>query len=362
MEMTEILREPVRDASAWRGADLADDPSWQVTLGTTEIDALRAGLKAVQAKGLWLHQMEADDFPLDASLHALVTRIRHDVKDGRGFILLNGFPLQGLSIDEIRLIYWGLAQHLGTCLSQDARAALVADVWDRGQKKTPLTRAYGSKRESKLHVDLTDVVGLLCVRQAKGGAPTTLASSMTVYNEFLREHPELVPMLYEGFHWDRFGEHAAWDQPMSPQKIPVFSYAKGQLSCRYNRSWISGSFARTGKELSNLETVLFDFFDRAAEENRLEIDLQPGQLYFASNYTVLHGRAAYEEDTDDLGEKRHLLRIWLNMPGFRAFAQEATTRFGLSSHGNIGWTGAELIARKHLSPGAIRVLVEPGTL
>ena len=358
--MTEILREPVRDASAWRGAELADDPSWRLTLGSAECDALLAGLKAVQAKGLWLHHMEPSDFPLDASLRALVARIRHDVKDGRGFILLDGFPLKGLSIDEIRLIYWGLAQQLGTCLSQDARAALVADVWDRGQKKTPLTRAYGSKRESKLHVDLTDVVGLLCVRQAKGGAPTTLASSMTVYNEFLREHPELVPMLYEGFHWDRFGEHAPWQQPMSPQKIPVFSYARGQLSCRYNRSWISGSFARAGKVMSNSETVLFDFFDRAAEENRLEIDLQPGQLYFASNYTVLHGRASYEEETDDLGEKRHLLRIWLNMPGFRAFAEEATTRYGLSSHGNIGWTGRELIARKHLEPEARRVFVETG--
>ena len=357
MNTTEILSEPVGDASVWRGIDLTNDPSWQVSLGTAEIDSLQAGLKAVQAKGLCLQQMEAGDFPLDASLQALVARIRHDVKEGRGFILLNGFPLKGLSIDEVRLIYWGLSLHLGTGLSQDARAALVADVWDRGQKKEPLTRAYGSKRKSSLHVDLTDVVGLLCVRQAKGGAPTTLASSMTVYNEFLREHPELLPMLYEGFHWDFFGEHAAWDQPMTQKKIPVFSYAKGQLSCRYNRNWILGAFARMDKKLSNVETMLLDFFDRVAEEKRLEIDLQPGQLYFASNYTILHGRASYEEESEDLGEKRHLLRVWLNMPAVRAFADESTTRYGLISHGNLGWTGSELIVRKHLSSEARRTFV-----
>lgn len=355
--MSEILREPVRDATAWRGDDLGDDPSWRVAIGEREREAMLAGLKAVQSKGLWFHQMEAADFPLDDSLRALVARIRHDVRDGRGFVLLEGFPLRNLSIDEIRLVYWGLSLHLGTCVSQDGRAALVADVWDRGQKKAPLTRAYGSKRESKLHVDLADVVGLLCVRQAKGGAPTTLASSTTVYNAFLEKHPELVPMLYEGFHWDRFSEHAAWEKPMSVAKIPVFSYAGGQLSCRYNRSWISGAFARLEKTMSNAEQVLFDFFDQAAEENRLEIDLQPGQLYFASNYTVLHGRAAYEEETEDFGEKRHLLRTWLNMPGFRAFADEATVRYGLSSHGNIGWTGAELLARKHLEPGHRRSFV-----
>ncbi len=352
--MTEILREPVRDATAWSGPQLQNDASWKVTIGERERDAMLAGLKVLQAKGLWFHQMEAGDFPMEESLKALVARIRHDVKDGRGFVLLDGFPVKGLSIDEIRLIYWGLALQLGTCVSQDGRAALVADVWDRGQKKTPLTRAYGSKRESKLHVDLTDVVGLLCVRQAKGGAPTTLASSMTVYNAFLEKHPELVPMLYEGFHWDRFSEHAPWEQPMSTSKIPIFSYANGQLSCRYNRSWIMGAFARMEKQVSNAEQVLFDFFDQVAEENRLEIDLQPGQVYFASNYTVLHGRAAYEEDTEDFGEKRHLLRVWINIPGFRAFADEQVVRYGLTSHGNIGWTGAELLARKHLQPGGKR--------
>ncbi|MFM9014080.1 MAG: hypothetical protein ACKORK_11045 [Gemmatimonadota bacterium] len=89
--MSEILREPVRDATAWRGDDIRDDPSWRVAIGEREREALLAGLKAVQAKGLWFHQMEAADFPLDDSLRAL-----------------------------------------------------VADVWDRGQKKTPLTRAYGS--------------------------------------------------------------------------------------------------------------------------------------------------------------------------------------------------------------------------
>jgi len=329
-----------------------------VALGDQERAALLAAMRTVQHDGFWLHQMRASDFPIDDSLRALVARIRDDLRDGRGFILLDGFPIEDLSIDEIRLMYWGLCLQLGTCVSQDARAALVADVWDRGQKKTPLTRAYGSRRKSSLHVDLADAVGLLCVRQARGGAATTLASSMTVYNEFLREHPELLPALYGGFHWDRFGESRAEESPVSERPIPIFSYSNGQLSCRYNRSWITGAFDRAGKRMSNAETLLFDFFDEAAERNRLELDLAPGQLYFANNYTVLHGRAAYEEEPQDLGEKRHLLRVWLNLADFRSFTEEALVRFGLISHGNLGWTGDELLARKHLRPSEQRSFLE----
>ncbi|MCP5432536.1 MAG: TauD/TfdA family dioxygenase [Alphaproteobacteria bacterium] len=356
--MPEILREPVRDASAWTGADLAADTSWRVAIGEEQRASLLAGLAVVQERGLWLPQMSAADFPVDAALKDLVGRIRSDVRDGRGFIVLDGFPVEELSVDEIRLMYWGLALQLGTCLSQDARAALVADVWDRGTIKTPLKRVYGTKRRAPLHVDLADVVGLLCVRQAASGAPTTLASSAAVYNDFLRERPELLPALYEGFVWDRFNENKPTEEATSGRRIPVFSYAGGQLSCRYNRPWMTGPFERAGRKPTNEETVVFDTFDAFADRNRLVVELRPGQLYFASNYTVLHGRAEYAEETRDLAEKRHMLRIWLNMPGMRSFADEDTVRFGLMRHGNLGWTGREILARRHLDPKAERVMLE----
>ncbi|MCP5432535.1 MAG: TauD/TfdA family dioxygenase [Alphaproteobacteria bacterium] len=352
--MSEMRMEPVTGPSVWTGAELENDSSWQVTLGEAERAALLAGMKTVQSKGLWLHQMRAEDFPLDDALKGLVARIRSDVRDGRGFVVLHGFPLEELSIDEIRLAYWGLSLQLGTCVSQDSRAALVADVWDRGQKPSPLVRAYGSRYKAGLHVDLADVVGLLCVRQADSDPWTTLGSSGAVYNAFLKEHAELLPMLYEGFPWDRRGESRPDENPITEMSIPIFSYADGQLSCRYNRAWILGAFARQKRELTNAETVLFDFFDEAAERTQIAFPLRPGDLYFASNYTVLHGRAGYDAEAPDLSQKRHLLRVWLNMPGMRRFADPASTRYGLLQHGNLGWTGAELLARKHLEPMARR--------
>ena len=355
--MPETAMREATGPSVWTGADLAADDRWRIALGEAEQAALLAGLAAVQGRGLHLPQVEAADFPLDAALQALVSRIRHDLRDGRGFVLLSGFPVEGRSLDEIRLMYWGLSQHLGTCISQDPRAALVADVMDRGQGRKKLTRGYGSKRFTPLHVDLGDVVGLLCIRQAEGGAPSLLASSGAVYNAFLREHPELVPQLLEGFAWDRFGEQSAWEPPVSPERIPVFSWSGEQLSCRYNRNWMISAFLREGRTLSNSETLLFDFFDKAANDLRLEIPLGPGEVYFANNYTVLHGRLEYaEDDAMAYFDKRHLLRIWIQIEGLRDVA-DRRVRYGIGTHGHIGWTASELLARKHLDPQSRREIL-----
>ena len=55
-----------------------------------------------------------------------------------------------------------------------------------------------------------------------------------------------------------------------------------------------------------------------------------GDMQFLKNSVVLHARTDYE-DWDSAEEKRHLLRLWLNVPEFadgddrlrHGFAQEA---------------------------------------
>jgi len=41
--------------------------------------------------------------------------------------------------------------------------------------------------------------------------------------------------------------------------------------------------------------------------------LEPGDLQFLNNRTVMHGRTAFE-DFDEIDRKRLMLRIWLKMP------------------------------------------------
>ena len=45
-----------------------------------------------------------------------------------------------------------------------------------------------------------------------------------------------------------------------------------------------------------------------------------------------------------------LLRIWLDLPNVRPFADEGNVRYGVVRHGNMGWTAAEILAGNHQSP------------
>ena len=48
----------------------------------------------------------------------------------------------------------------------------------------------------------------------------------------------------------------------------------------------------------------------------LEFTLQPGEMYFINNYTILHARTAFE-DFEEEDRRRHLLRLWLEVPHMR---------------------------------------------
>jgi phosphoglycerate dehydrogenase-like enzyme len=48
----------------------------------------------------------------------------------------------------------------------------------------------------------------------------------------------------------------------------------------------------------------------------LEFTLQPGEMYFINNYTILHARTAFD-DFEEEDRRRHLLRLWLEVPQMR---------------------------------------------
>ena len=74
----------------------------------------------------------------------------------------------------------------------------------------------------------------------------------------------------------------------------------------------------------------------------LEFPFHTGDIQFANNFTVLHGRAGHEEVPDE-DRKRVLLRLWLDFPECR-----------LVRHGQLGRTAQDLLAQRHLQPRARR--------
>ena len=59
---------------------------------------------------------------------------------------------------------------------------------------------------------------------------------------------------------------------------------------------------------------LLDEYDTlgASPDFHLDMWLEPGDMQFISNHTIVHARTKYEDDPDP-ERKRHLLRLWLSL-------------------------------------------------
>ena len=346
--MTDVRMAPIEDASAWLGADLEQDRSWEYGLEAGHVADLEAALGAVKRRGLSLAEVTRAAFPLP-SLAPMLARIADDLRDGRGFASLQGFPVEAHTFDDLELMYWGLCMHLGTGMTQNSDGGLIHYVTEGKLRPSQGKRGVGFPRKAPLHVDLMDVVSLLCARQAPDDPPSWVASSMTVHNEILRRRPDALERLYQGFEWDRMDEHGDGETPTSGYRIPVFSVAAGMVSCRYNRNWISLAAERKQRPFSAQESGLFDLIDEVADEAKFELPFHAGDIQFCNNYTVFHGRAAHQVEPVE-ARRRVLMRIWLDMPEFRQFADEAIVRYGIGRHGQLGWTAADMLAHENRTP------------
>ena len=225
--------DPVTDASAWTGEDLEGDRSWEFDLSPRQQDELHRALQQTNDQKLQLAEITRDNFPLP-SLGATLATMLNELRDGKGFAVLHGFPTVGYAHDDIERMYWGLCSHLGTGVTQNSDAGLIHAVTDGARRPRQGTRGVGDLGPVGLHVDLGDCVSLLCVRQAPDDPHSVVSSSITLYDEILRQHPEWLPRLYEGFVWSRQGEEGPGESPCSDYPVPAFSVADGKVTCRFN--------------------------------------------------------------------------------------------------------------------------------
>lgn len=330
--------QQVTEPSAWTASDLIGDSSWDFELTRAQCDELLDATFRSTADPLPAIAANARALPL---CELVLSGIRDSLSSGRGFALLHRFPVEDLARHEIEKMYWLFCCHLGVGVTQNSDATLIHYVTEGKLRPNQGTRGVGNPGPVSLHVDLADCVSLLCARQAIDAPPSRLSSSTHLYNVLREHHPEWLPRLFEGFVWDRQDEHGPQETPSSAYKVPFFSQSEGLISCRYNRNWMQKSVERVGSSLSLDDTVMLDEIDRISHANCFEFDFESGDVQFANNYTILHGRAAHQPARSE-DQTRLLMRIWFDMPDFRTWSDEALIRYGIIRHGKLGWTAAEL--------------------
>ena len=311
---TPIIRRHISDRSAWRGSDFKSKDDFSVDLTPKHIRSfVDAAYKAKKA-GLTLETLSRENFDLNPIADD-VERWFGEVMDGRHFIMLRGWPLNEHPLADISLMYYGLGVHFGTAVSQSVLGDRVGEVMDHSDSD-PHERAYRNKMFLTLHTDINDILGMLGVRKALTGGESQYASVIAVHNEILARRPDLLEPLYEGFKYHRRGEEAPGDLPYTPHKVPVFSTRDGYLSCRWVDGYMQAAAKALGVELPGRLVEALALFDDIAREVQLEFVQEPGEMLFANNLTMLHGRSSFE-NSGNPAEKRLLLRLWLDVHGKR---------------------------------------------
>lgn len=327
--MTQLIQtQPLTGPAAWRGTDIAHDPSWVHHLSPDSIAAIDAGLAALKARGLCFPHFGKEDFPIGALATALAA-FAQELEDGRGFVLLRGLPVARYSDDELNTLYYGLGLHMGTPVRQNPRGELLGAVMNVGDLTSKTTRVYETNRYLPYHSDPSDVVALLCVRKALRGGLSSLVSVAAIYNEVLRREPTLLGLFYKPLYFSHLCEDL-------PSLSPIFSYHAGKLSCRYLRQYIELGHEIRGLPLSRVEVQALDLFDEIMLDPAIRLDmmLEPGDIQFANNYAVLHSRTEFE-DAEEVALRRKMIRLWLKMPHARALAPEFPGRNGFPAPGEL---------------------------
>lgn len=307
-----ILTSPIAGRSLWGPEDFKGD-SWIWRIDDREIAEIDAALRQVQGLGLGVGQFGIAQFPLD-SFRRKLAAIREELMDGVRFALVRNLPVERYSVAELEIIYWGIGLYLGRGIGQNAAGALLSHVTFHGlDPSNPNVRGYQDRRHQEPHNDLADVVGLLCVRKAKSGGASSIVNIPTVYNRFLAERPDLLPVFYQGFHLDYRGEGND-PNATTDYRVPNFGVVDGRLFVFFGRRGIEAALRKRGETPTPQEAEAIDYLQTLLEqpEYRLDMELETGDMQFVNNYAVMHARTAYE-DFDEPERWRLLLRLWLNL-------------------------------------------------
>ena len=330
------LPAEIGDHSAWYGPDLKGRTDWIASLSEAEIAEVESAARELAKSSVDLTSINTEDFPLP-TLGPRLRWLLEEVLRGCGFVLIKALPVERWTKRDAAIAFLGIGIHLGSLRMQNAAGHLLGHVRDLGRSSLdPHARIYQTRERQTHHTDSCDVVGLLCLRAAKSGGLSNLVSSTTIFNEMRRRRPALLRVLLEPIETDRRGEVSEGGKPYF--SIPVFNWHGGLLSAIYQRQYIESARRLPGvAPLSPLQIQALDLLDELANDPALNLmmDLQPGEMQFVHNHTILHDRTAFE-DFSEPERKRHLLRLWLAPPNARPLPNVYAERFGSVTPGERG--------------------------
>ena len=331
------LPDAITKPSAWLGTEMARNPDeWLYHLTSDDVRELEAAATHFQSLGIDIGEISKETFPL-ATFCVHIAGLKQTLLSGVGFEVLRGLPIENYSQAFAATIFCGIGAHIGSARSQNADGHILGHVRDIGaDANDPKSRIYQTSERQTFHTDSADVVGLLCIREAKEGGKSMLVSAETIYNRMKQERPDLLEKLFDPIATDRRGEIPDGAKPY--MEIPVLSWLEGYLTVFYQRQYIESAQRFDGAMRLSAEHVeALDMFDALANNPELcfGMQLQSGDMQFVHNHSQLHDRTGFL-DWPDPNQRRHLMRLWLSIEGDRPLPECFKERYGSIEVGNRG--------------------------
>jgi hypothetical protein len=235
-------------------------------------------------------------------LSKLLTALRSDLLDGKGFILFKGFPAGQWNPEKTAAAYMGLGTYIGYFVSQNGRGHVLGHVKDVGDDPTQIhtVRIYRTTARQFFHADDSDVVGLLCVHRALEGGESDIVSIHNVWNTLQRENPDVAETLTKPiWYFDRKGEVSDGEEEWVRQ--PVFyieNGGKGRVYCKWDPYYVKSltRFSEAGliPALSEEQQHALQVLEETCQRLSLHMVLEVGDIQFVSNAHLLHARTEYK--------------------------------------------------------------------
>ena len=331
------LPNAIKKPSAWLGADMSRNPdAWLYQLTADDVGDLEASASHFQSLGIDVGEISKKTFPL-TTFGEHIAELKQTLLSGVGLEVLRGLPIKKYSEAFAATIFCGIGAHIGSARSQNADGHILGHVRDIGaDANDPNSRIYQTCERQTFHTDSADVVGLLCIREAREGGKSLLVSAETIYNRMKQERPDRLEKLFDPIATDRRGEIPNGAKPY--MEIPVLSWHEGYLTVFYQRQYIDSAQRFEGAmKLSPEHVEALDMFDALANNPELcfGMQLQPGDMQFVYNHSQLHDRTGFL-DWPDPSQRRHLMRLWLSIEGDRPLPESFKERYGTIEVGNRG--------------------------
>ena len=331
------VMKKIFDNRAWLGSELQKKPDlWESHLSLKFISDIEQAANYFLSLDIDLSEINRDSFPLKV-FDEYLSELALKLLDGIGFEVIKGLPVKHYSPEMIATIFFGIGAHLGDARSQNADGHLLGHVRDIGANSNDQnTRIYQTSQRQTFHTDSADVVGLICINDAKKGGDSLLVSAVTIFNHMVELRPDLIEYLFDPIATDRRGEVPPGELPYLT--IPPLSLEDNLLTVFYQRQYIdSAQRFDDAMKLSKRHVEALDLFDTLANDPALHLSmrLRPGDMQFVYNHAFLHDRTGFV-DWAEPNKKRHLLRLWLSMPNDRKLPESFKQRYGSIEVGNRG--------------------------